>query len=109
MIDQKLALSMLMHNERIYYNLLKRFKDGYKANYESLKTLFNNNDIQFFKIVHDIKGISLNLGASKLYELTNEINTLFKKEELVKEELVDKFIIELELVLKEIEEIINRR
>ncbi len=109
MIDQKLALSMLMNNERIYYNLLKRFKDGYTANYESLKTLFNNSDIQFFKIVHDIKGISLNLGASCLYELTNEINTLFKKEELVKEELVDKFIVELGLVLKEIEEIINRR
>ena len=25
MIDQEIALSMLMHNERIYHNLLKRF------------------------------------------------------------------------------------
>lgn len=109
MIDQKLALSMLMNNERIYYNLLKRFNEGYKAYPETLKDLFNKNDIQFFKIVHDIKGISLNLGASYLYELTNKINTLFKKEESITEDLVDKFIEELGFVLEEIEEILNGR
>ena len=89
--------------------LKKEVLDSFNKKRFSLKELFNKNDIQFFKIVHDIKGISLNLGASKLFELTNEINTLFKKDEQVKEELVDDFIEELGLALEEIEEIINGR
>lgn len=109
MIDQELALSMLMHNKKIYYNLLKRFNEAYKTYPEILKDLFNKKDINFFKTVHDIKGISLNVGASYLYQISSEINSLFKKEEQVEEELVDKFIAELKIVLEEIEEIINGR
>ena len=89
MINQKLALSMLMNNQTIYYRLLKRFYDKYKDYPDSLKKLFYNNDINFYKTVHDVKGISLNLGASKLFELSDLINNLYIQKQEIEEKIVD--------------------
>lgn len=107
MINQKLALSMLMNNQTIYYRLLKRFYDKYKDYPDSLKKLFYNNDINFYKTVHDVKGISLNLGASKLFELSDLINNLYIQKQEIEEKIVDNFIKELNLVNEEIYKILK--
>lgn len=107
MINQKLALSMLMNNQTIYYKLLKRFYEKYKDYPEILRNLFYVNDTSFYKIVHDIKGISLNLGASKLFELSDLINNLYIQEVKIEEIIVDDFIKEFNLVNKEIYKILK--
>lgn len=107
MINQKLALSMLMNNQTIYYRLLKRFYDKYKDYPDILKKLFYNNDINFYKTVHDVKGISLNLGASKLFELSDLINNLYVQKQEIEEKIVDNFIKELNLVNEEIYKILE--
>lgn len=107
MINQKLALSMLMNNQTIYYRLLKRFYDKYKDYPDILKKLFYNNDINFYKTVHDVKGISLNLGASKLFELSDLINNLYIQKQEIVEKIVDNFIKELTLVNEEIYKILK--
>ena len=107
MINQKLALSMLMNNQTIYYRLLKRFYDKYKDYPDSLKKLFYNKDINFYKTVHDVKGISLNLGASKLFELSDLINNLYIQKREIEEKIVDNFIKELNLVNEEIYKILE--
>jgi HPt (histidine-containing phosphotransfer) domain-containing protein len=110
MIDQEIALSMLMHNERIYHNLLKRFYDSYKDYPTTLKDLYLNEDKEFYRIVHNIKGISLNLGACKLFEISDLINKAYKQNSRIDNiEIVDELIIELKLVNDEIIEIINGR
>ena len=69
--------------------------------------LTNNNDINFYKTVHDVKGISLNLGASKLFELSDLINNLYIQKQEIEEKIVDNFIKELNLVNEEIYKILK--
>ncbi len=107
MINQKLALSMLMNNQTIYYKLLKRFYEKYKDHPEILRNLFKTNDASFYRIVHDIKGISLNLGATKLFELSDLINSLYIQEEKIEEMILDNFIKEFNVVNKEIYKILK--
>ena len=110
MIDQEIALSMLMHNQKIYHNLLRRFYDNYREYPEKLKDLYFKEDEEFYKIVHNIKGISLNLGACKLFEISDLINKAYKQYNKIDNiEIVNELLIELELVLNEIKEIINGR
>lgn len=109
MINKEIALSYLMNNQTIYYNILNDFYNKYIVIINELDELYNKDKNTFYKICHDIKGLSMYVGACNLFEISSFINNLYINNKKIKETIIKEFIIELKTVLKEIEEIINGR
>lgn len=101
-IDKTLALSYLAGSDKIYSKLISSFLDTYK-NYKTdiINFYENKNYIELYRYIHNIKGISLNLGSQKLYS-----DSIFILEEFKKGEYnfsnIEKFINTLELVYFEL-------
>jgi len=91
-IDTDLGLSLMGGNEKLYFKILKRFREDYSdLNLDNLK------DEEFKMAIHTLKGLSGNIGAVDL----NTIAT--KLEESNDNNLLQEFKDELNKVLKELE------
>lgn len=71
-LDVKKGLSYVGNIEKIYNNLLINFYNNYKNFIEDINNDFYN-DYEAYKFkIHTLKGITLNIGASLLYEYIDD-------------------------------------
>jgi signal transduction histidine kinase/DNA-binding response OmpR family regulator len=92
-IDRELGLKNLQGNRKLYRKVLQVFLENYQN--INLKAL---EDEELSRIIHTIKGLSLNIGAEKLYIVTEQLNE--KREE----KLLAAFDLELKKVIAELKE-----
>lgn len=87
--SKSLALSMLDHNEIIYHKLLRRY---YEENHNLSHTIYSLLDAdKFFEIkilVHKIKGLSLNLGSEKLFEIAKTLNDKLELKKAERDDII---------------------
>ena len=90
-IDSEIGLKHLAGNKKLYMKILKDFY----ADYKNLK-LEDLKDEDLKRKIHTLKGLSANIGAKELYNITKEIdetknkflyNKLYSKLKLVLDEL----------------------
>jgi signal transduction histidine kinase/CheY-like chemotaxis protein len=91
-IDTNIGLAHMASNKILYLKILNIFYENYK----DIK-LENKNEEEFNRFIHTIKGLSANIGAENLNTIVKQINTIDDKS------LIDKFYIELNLVINELE------
>jgi len=92
-IDTTVGLKHLAGNKKLYLKILNDFKTDYKnIDLESVE------DKTFKLLTHTIKGLSANIGASALHEITAQLDATQNKA------LLPKFYEELKIVMDELEE-----
>ncbi len=99
-----LALSKINNLEFILIKVYKEF-DNNAVNYlEELEQAINSDLVVAKRLVHSVKGISINLGAEKLYEVSSELekNITENVKELIKINY-PKYVSEYKLVIVEIQ------
>jgi PAS domain S-box-containing protein len=95
-IDIDVGLKHLLGNEKLYIKILNKFFNDY-----SELRINDLEDIEQKRAIHTLKGISANIGALSLHEVTKRL------ESSRNENLIDTFQTELSLVIKEIKENFN--
>lgn len=105
LIDKKVAMNYLMGNEVIFTKIKDSFLDSYH-NFQDDQASFNasKNVKQAHFYIHSLKGISLNLGALKLYDDSNLVLEELKKG-LWNQDLVDRFFQTLDKTYQELKEL----
>lgn len=79
-IDVELGLKYVGDCKSIYERLIDSFLNDYKNFFETLKEKYKNKEFENVKkMIHSLKGITLNLGAKRLYEasLKYEVDSNF--------------------------------
>ena len=93
-VDKKIALMYLANSEDVFQKIKKSFCNAYdEKNYEEL-----------YRIVHSVKGVSLNIGSDILYRDASDLCLEFKKE-LYNLQRIDEFIETLENVIIELDKL----
>ncbi len=92
-IDINVGLKHLGGNKKLYIKILRDFLHNYK----DIK-LENQNDDEFKRITHTIKGLSANIGAMYLHTIVKELDETQDKT------LLSKFYLELNHVIDELKE-----
>lgn len=91
-VDKKVALRYLANSEVLFNKIKTNFLTNNKDTVEKITECIVNNDIEeLHRIIHSIKGISLNLGSMVLYEDSCLVVDKLKKEE-VDLPLIERFI-----------------
>lgn len=81
--DVKGTISRFAGNEAIYLKFLLKFKND--PNFADLKTSLEQEDFEeAFKAAHTLKGVSVNLGLTPLYEAASAITELLRERETSK-------------------------
>jgi PAS domain S-box-containing protein len=69
-IDIKAGLAIAQNNQALYLRLLMKFKDNYQYAIAPMEIALANNDFAATEqLAHTLKGVTGNIGAAKLYEL----------------------------------------
>jgi response regulator RpfG family c-di-GMP phosphodiesterase len=106
-INSTKGLSTVLNNDNIYLKLLRIYHEEYADLEKKVSLLLNANDLFGIEsLVHKIKGISLNLGAGQVYNLSTILNRKFKENDVVIEDILT-FIKYHNLVIKDIERILG--
>lgn len=102
-IDYDVVLSRLAGSEVLLYKYLKKFVED--RNYDELCQAVACKDYDTaLKTAHSIKGMSINLGLEKLYELCAAIVTSIREEQTQKvEPLFNQLKVEYESIASQIE------
>lgn len=80
--DVVTGMATLLNNEKIYYKLINTYYEENKDLFKKItNSLDNNNFTEIELLVHKIKGISLNLGAKRLYNLASKLNRHLKEKD----------------------------
>lgn len=104
-IDKTLALSYLAGSEKIFNKLRMSFLESYKNfNYDILSFYNSSNFEELYRYIHNIKGISLNLGSKELYNDSITVLEEFKKD-VYNLSNINKLLNTLNIVYKELEEL----
>ncbi len=90
-LDTNTGLKHLAGNKKLYLKILRDFYINYKD-----LNLDNLEEIEFKLIIHTIKGLCANIGATKLYKITKKL------EETLDKELLSNFYNELSFVIDEL-------
>ena len=90
-INKRIAMQYLMGNESIYNKIKNSFLIS-NSNYINryIEIIDSNNIDEAYSYIHSIKGISLNLGAEKLFDSCNVVLEELKKG-LWKKDLIEDF------------------
>jgi HPt (histidine-containing phosphotransfer) domain-containing protein len=73
------VMERLGGSETLLAKLLMKFHDNYSGTRETLTGLLESGEYEeAYRIVHSIKGVSANLGISKLYRLAIELEQKMK-------------------------------
>ena len=91
-IDKKIALKSINENKKLFIKILIKF-----LKYKDIK-LEELNEEEFARIIHTLKGVLLNIGATKLYEIVVKLDKIKDKK------LLSEFYEELNKVCTEIEQ-----
>jgi len=101
------GMATLLNNANIYQKVLQTYYEENKDLSNKIKTsLENNNFSEIELLVHKIKGISLNLGANRLYKLAFELNQHLKDREFVLNEIYN-FMKYHNILIKDLERLLG--
>lgn len=68
------ALRRVNNNKKLYVNILNKFSENYKDIVQKIKTSYQKKDYETAKrIIHTLKGVSGNIGADEIHQLTNVV------------------------------------
>jgi len=82
------ALSMLDNNIRVYANILGRYYQEYYNFGLDFLNYYNSKDHSMLRmLVHKIKGVSLNLGSKRLYDLVLKLEKKIVRKSVALEEI----------------------
>jgi hypothetical protein len=80
-VDKTLALSYLAGSEIIFNKLKTSFLESYKNFNQDILLFYNSKNFNdLYRYIHNIKGISLNLGSKPLYDNSILVLEEFKKD-----------------------------
>jgi HPt (histidine-containing phosphotransfer) domain-containing protein len=80
-VDKKIALMYLANSEEIFQKIKKSFCNSYRDADNMLHNAYKEKNYEeLYRIVHSVKGISLNLGSEVLYHDSSDLCLEFKKE-----------------------------
>lgn len=106
-IDQ--ALTYLGGSENLYRYLINGFNENYYDVYERIKELCECGNFTDARIlVHNVKGISGNIGANKLKDIAKKLEVAIQEDNIKYIELLNIFKLELDIVLNDIQLLISR-
>lgn len=81
--DVEGTISRFAGNEAIYLKFLLKFKND--PNFDDLKKSLEQGDFEeAFKAAHTLKGVSVNLGLTSLYEAASAMTELLREREASK-------------------------
>jgi hypothetical protein len=104
-VNKVLALSYLAGSEKIFEKLKSSFLSSYKNFNDDILSFYNSNNYEeLYRYIHNIKGISLNLGSKELYEDSIIVLEEFKKD-VYNIANINKLIDTLENVCNELKEL----
>jgi hypothetical protein len=104
-IDKGLALSYLAGSEKIYNKLRLSFLESYKNYNNDILSFYNSSNFEeLYRYIHNIKGISLNLGSKELLNESIAVLEEFKKD-VYNLSSIEKFLNTLSIVYKELEQL----
>lgn len=104
-IDTKGGLSRVRDNKVLYQKLLADFAEGAHANFETLmNSVANQSYDEARSLSHTMKGITGNLGATRLYQLSLELENAMKANGEVSSGFRQEFESELNMVAQAIRE-----
>ncbi|HVJ48940.1 hybrid sensor histidine kinase/response regulator [Desulfitobacterium sp.] len=105
-IDFVSGIDRLGGKQENYKHILETFMDNHKNDYKQLNQLLANGNFDEVKILlHTLKGVSANIGAIKLNEVSRQLENALGNR---KEEMITKEKSRLERVLKETIKIANQ-
>lgn len=75
-IDLQSALVRVVHNEKLFVNLLEKFREKYSHSIDDIKKLLEQNRlVEAEAECHKLKGICGNIGANELFEKLQQMDT----------------------------------
>lgn len=78
-IDMKQGMKRIGNNEKLYREVIHKFKEDLDSSKEEVSRLIKNKEYsEASKIVHKIKGCSGNVGAMQLFQVSNLLNGAIK-------------------------------
>ncbi|MFC1848917.1 two-component regulator propeller domain-containing protein [candidate division CSSED10-310 bacterium] len=78
-LDIKSGLKRIGGNRRLYLKILAEFRQEFAQVVENLKAALNNNDDEkALEVAHTLKGVSGNIAANNLYDVTYELEKAIK-------------------------------
>ncbi len=79
--NTKRTLKGLNNNERLYFDILLRFKENYSKFSKEISEFLSEDDWnQIRSEFHKLKGVSGNIGATSIYEKATQLETLASNE-----------------------------
>jgi HPt (histidine-containing phosphotransfer) domain-containing protein len=107
MINVDEALELIGGYEQIYKKLIKTFLENQKNLITEIKEAFTNGDHQeAIRLVHSCKGISKNLGASKLYDIAAQLEIAILNNDSYQNDYLQKFEVVFKKSYKELETLV---
>ena len=104
-VNKVLALSYLAGSEKIFNKLKLSFLDSYKNYKEDIINFYDSSNYEeLYRYIHNIKGISLNLGSKELYNDSILLLEEFKKD-VYNLSNIESFLNTLNIVYKELQEL----
>jgi len=104
--DVENTLVKLNNSYDVYIKILKQFSINYRDIYNIIQKYVKQKDIKILSSkIHEIKGVSGNIGAFKLYDKLVIMDRLVKKGDIPTLILLEEFKSELDCVLKEIDKL----
>ncbi len=91
-LNIKRGIKQVGGNENLYQRLLTEFLQNNKHLRKDLNIYIQQGDLaQAARSVHTLKGVSGNIGAERLYNVTSKIDSKLKKSEAIDNDLLDEF------------------
>ena len=104
-VDKKIALMYLANSEDVFQKIKKSFCNSYRDAKNMLHNAYDEKNYEeLYRIVHSVKGVSLNIGSDILYRDASDLCLEFKKE-LYNLQRIDEFIETLENVIIELDKL----
>ena len=108
--SKELGLKYCSNNIKTYQNFISAFNNKYSNFENDFNSAINNNDINYArKLIHGLRGISLNLGSRPLFKYCSYIDEYFKeqidKKKKLKISKVQKEINKVFSILSELEKL----
>ena len=101
-IDVKTGLSRVGGNQKLYLNLLSKFRKNQGTSISEITSALENGDIELAtRLAHTIKGVSGNIGAIELHAAAADL------EDGIKKEGKDVAVVQIESVQAHLDQVLN--
>lgn len=102
-VDKSIALKYLANSESIFNKIKDSFLVSYKDAAKDIHKMISSSKMDdLYRYIHSIKGISLNIGSTVLFEDSTAILDKIKREENILPD-IDRFIFTIRNVVCELE------